>query len=73
MWHARFGGVSARQAAVIAAGWAGAWLLADVIRWAVINAFSGSNPAWIVGWTLGGVIAGLVGMGVTVGQLTRKA
>jgi hypothetical protein len=72
LWNEKIGGVSARQAAIIAGGWAAGWLLADVIRWAVINAFSWSNAGWIGGWTLGGVVAGLAGMGVMLGQVTRR-
>jgi len=43
-----------------------------VVRWWIINANSGSHPAWLGGWALGGAIAGLVGMGVTVAAVTRR-
>ncbi|MCC6190306.1 MAG: hypothetical protein IT318_14840, partial [Anaerolineales bacterium] len=71
-WQAVVAAVGRAQTFIVAGGWGIGWLLADLLRWAVIEASGWSASGWIAGWAVGGLLAGLIGAGVMLWSLTER-
>jgi hypothetical protein len=72
LWRSLDPAVTHRQVWIVAGGWALALFLSDVVRWGVIVSQGWGDAAWLTGWGLGGLAAGLVGGGVMLWQMVQN-
>jgi hypothetical protein len=72
IWRGHIAPLRRQQVLIISLAWAVGWVIANSIRWTIIGFDDSSSINWLVGWSLGGFAAGLIGGAVTFWQLRQS-